>query len=154
MFGKPGVESLEGAFAERERRVRRILDLRHRRASNARENGQLRAVKLTVGKLRCQKEQRGDGRCGGERAAPCGFDDVCGGLFAHWFGPFLHGQEYVHVHTSTILRSWPLRRRRRRNILPRGLERAVKPPSDQILSKKFAGPERTFEALSRTLQKE
>ena len=63
MFGKPGVESLEGAFAERERRVGRILDLRNGRASHAREDAELRAVELTVRKLRCQEEQRCDGRC-------------------------------------------------------------------------------------------
>jgi hypothetical protein len=83
MFGKPGVESLGGAFAEREGRVRRILDLRHGRASNAGEDAELRAVELTVRKLRCQKEQRGDGRGGGKRAAPCGVEVVCGGLFDH-----------------------------------------------------------------------
>ena len=58
MFGKPLVQSLEGAFAERKWGVAGILDLRHRRAPDAGEDAQRGAVELAVRKLGTEEEQR------------------------------------------------------------------------------------------------
>ena len=63
MACKPAIEPLEGALAEREGRVLRVLDLRHRGAPDPGEDAQLRAVKLTMRKLRAEEQQGGD--CGG-----------------------------------------------------------------------------------------
>ena len=60
MACKPAIEPLEGAFAEREGRVLRVLDLRHRSAADPGEDTQLRAVELTMRKLRAEEQQGGD----------------------------------------------------------------------------------------------
>ena len=60
MFGKPFVQALEGAFAERERGVSRVLDLRDGRATDAGKHAQFGAVELPMRKLRAQQEQGGD----------------------------------------------------------------------------------------------
>ena len=51
MLGKPFVQALERAFAEGERRVRGVLDLRQRRAADAGQDAQLGAVELPMREL-------------------------------------------------------------------------------------------------------
>lgn len=60
MLRKPAIQALEGACAERERRVRGVLDLGHRRAADAGKDAQLRAVELPVRELRAEQEKGGD----------------------------------------------------------------------------------------------
>lgn len=54
--GKPSVQTPQGAFAERERRVWRILDLRNRSPANSGKNGELGTVELAVRELCAQEE--------------------------------------------------------------------------------------------------
>lgn len=56
MLGKPLVQTLVRAFAERKRRVCGILDLRQRRKADARQDAQFGAAELPMRKLRPQQE--------------------------------------------------------------------------------------------------
>ena len=57
MPGEPEIDSLHSALAERERGVRRVLDLRHCNATNAGNDRELSAVKLSMRELFREKKQ-------------------------------------------------------------------------------------------------
>ena len=63
MAGKPGIEPLHGALAKRERGVRCVFDLRHRSATDARNDRELSAVELPMRELFREENQCRD--CGG-----------------------------------------------------------------------------------------
>jgi hypothetical protein len=112
MLGKPFVQALEGPFAERERRIARVFDLRHGRTPDAGEDAQLGAVELTARKLGTQEEQCGNRRGGANRLF-FGYFKVSGWSWLGACGRFpFDALTCVLVNISSVPRQWPLQQRK------------------------------------------